>query len=260
MKHFIFYITITFVIMNCTGKDSNALTEIIYKDNKQILKGYAAQPSIPNKNKVGILILPAWMGIDEHAKETAVQLSKLGYYVFIADIYGEGNYPKNTNDAGKISTYYKKNTDAYRNRIQLALAQLLINGANAKNIAVIGYCFGGTGALEAARANMPVNGVVSFHGDLARDTTKKIQNILPKILVCHGADEIFVPEEEATAFRDEMRKSKADWQMIYYGNAVHAFTDKNAGNNNATGAAYNKKAANRSWQAMMDFFTAIFSK
>jgi dienelactone hydrolase len=82
-------------------------------------------------------------GIDTHAKQSAEKLSKMGYYAFVADIYGEGNYPKNTQEAGKQAGYYKNNVGDYQRRIQLALDQLVKSGANPDNI-VIGYCFGGT--------------------------------------------------------------------------------------------------------------------
>lgn len=36
--------------------------------------------------------------------------------------------------------------------------------------------------------------------------------------------------------------------------AVHGFTNPNAGNNTASGYAYNAEADHRSWQAMQDFF------
>jgi len=55
-----------------------------------------------------------------------------------------------------------------------------------------------------------------------------------------------------------MRKAGADWQLIAYGNAVHAFTQKMAGDDNSKGAAYNKKADERSWKAMQQFFAEIF--
>ena len=54
-----------------------------------------------------------------------------------------------------------------------------------------------------------------------------------------------------------MRDAKADWQMIYYANAVHSFTDPNAGNNNAKGAAYNEKAAQRSWEHLLVFLKEV---
>ncbi len=233
------------------------LKPVDYADGEQKLSGFASKEKVPLKSKAGVLILPAWMGIDDHAKETATDLSKLGYQTFVADIYGVGNKPTNYTEAGQKAGYYKKNIGEYQKRIQLALDQLIKQGANPDKIVVIGYCFGGTGAIEAARTNMKIKGIVSFHGGLSRDETRTIETIAPKILVCHGADDPYESEAEIKAFQNEMRTSKADWEMIYYANAVHSFTDKNAGNDNSKGAAYNEKAEKRSWKAMLQFLKEV---
>lgn len=235
------------------------LTSVAYQDGNQKLNGFVSKPQNSTQNKAGILVLPAWMGIDAHAKETAENLSKLGYYAFVADIYGEGNYPKSMADAGKMAGMYKKDYKAYQHRIELAMQQLIKAGADPNRLAAIGFCFGGTGVLEMARANFPVRGVVSFHGGLGKDASRPINPITPKVLVCHGADDPNEPQAEVLAFQQEMRDSKADWQMIYYGNAVHSFTDPNAGNDNSKGAAYNEKAAKRSWEHMKLFLNELFS-
>jgi dienelactone hydrolase len=253
-----FVLASIFSIMLFNSIAQSTLKPVTYSDGTQKLNGLSIAPKLQTKKKAGVLILPAWKGIDAHAKESAEQLAKLGYFVFIADIYGEGNYPKNNEEAGEKAGYYKSHIDEYRKRIQLALEQLTKSGADANNIVVIGYCFGGTGALEAARNNMKVKGIVSFHGGLSRDTSKNITTILPKVLVCHGADDFFISQDEIISFQQEMRDSKADWQMIYYANAVHAFTDKSVGNDNTKGVAYNEKAAKRSWKAMLDFFNEMF--
>ncbi|MBP6586188.1 MAG: dienelactone hydrolase family protein, partial [Flavobacterium sp.] len=104
------------------------LTSKTYKDGEQVLKGFAGVPKKPLSNKPGILILPAWMGIDEHSKEVAQNLNNQGYYSFIADIYGEGNYPTTTKEAGQLAGYYKNNVTDYQRRIQLALDQLIASG------------------------------------------------------------------------------------------------------------------------------------
>lgn len=65
------------------------------------------------------------------------------------------------------------------------------------------------------------------------------------------------PKTEIENFQNEMRTAKADWEMIYYANAVHSFTDKNAGNDNSKGAAYNEKAEKRSWKAMLTFLKEV---
>jgi dienelactone hydrolase len=248
---------ILFAIM--TFLTSNAqLKTVSYTDENQKLEGFLAIPEKQNKDKSGVLILPAWMGIDNNAKENATELAKLGYQTFVADIYGTDKRPTSPKEAGTIAGSFKKSIKLYQKRIQLALDQLLKSGVNPNKIAVIGYCFGGTGAIEAARSNMKVNGIVSFHGGLGRDATRAIEPINPKVLVLHGADDFYVPETDIKAFQDEMRTAKADWQMVYYANAVHAFTHKDAGNDNSKGAAYNEKAAKRSWIAMLNFFDEIF--
>jgi dienelactone hydrolase len=248
------------VILSYSSVSFAQLKSVKYKDGTQVLNGFGIQPSKKSLQKPGILILPAWMGIDKLSKDTAENLAKMGYYAFVADIYGEGNYPKDYNEAGKNAGFYKTNFADYQKRISLALEQLIRSGANPDNIVVIGYCFGGTGALEAARGHLNVKGVVSFHGGLGKDATRPTEPITAKVLVCHGADDPYESKEEITAFQQEMRDTKADWQMIYYANAVHSFTNPESGNDNSKGAAYNEKAAKRSWEHLKLFLNEVLKK
>ena len=244
-----------FVLMISNAFAQSAAVE--YKDGEQVLSGIAVNPQKALKNKAGVLILPAWMGITGHEKETASRLANMGYYTFVADIYGEGNYPSDMNGAAAQSSFYKKNFEQYQNRIRLALEELIKSGANPDKIVVIGYCFGGTGAIETFRGNLPVKGVVSFHGGLGKVGDRVTKNSVTKVLVCHGADDPYESQEEIKAFQNEMREAKADWQMIYYANAVHSFTNPEAGNDNSKGAAYNEKADKRSWEHLLVFLKEI---
>ena len=236
------------------------LKTVKYTDGNQVLNGLSIKAAKKSSQNPGILLLPAWLGIDNASKQIAENLSKLGYTVFIADIYGEGNYPTNTSEAGKQAGFYKKNYEAYQKRIQLALDELIKLGASSDNIVAIGYCFGGTGVLEAARGHLNLKGVVSFHGGLGKDAARLAENITTKVLVCHGADDPFVSKEEITAFQQEMRDTKADWQMIYYANAVHSFTNPESGNDNSKGAAYNPVAAKRSFEHLQLFLSEVLKK
>jgi dienelactone hydrolase len=257
MKKSIFLILAISLYFNTMNAQLKAVK---YNDGDQVLNGLSIKSAKKSSQNPGILLLPAWLGIDNASKEIAENLSKLGYTVFIADIYGEGNYPKNTSEAGKQAGFYKKNYEAYQKRIQLALDQLIKSGANAENIVAIGYCFGGTGVLEVARGKLNVKGVVSFHGGLGKDAARPSETITAKVLACHGADDPFVSKEEITAFQQEMRDSKADWQMIYYANSVHSFTNPEAGNDNSKGAAYNAVAARRSFEHLLLFLNEVLKK
>lgn len=254
IKHFLL------LLLLYSGFSFAQLKPVQYKDENQILNGFKIAPAKKSAEKPGILILPAWKGIDKISKETADKLSNMGYYAFIADIYGEGNYPKNIEEAGKNAGFYKKNIEAYQKRISLALQQLIAAGANADNIVIIGYCFGGAGALEAGRGHLNVKGVVSFHGGLGKEESRPTEPITTKILVCHGADDPYESTDEILKFQKEMRDSKADWQMIYYANAVHSFTNPEAGNDNSKGAAYNEKADKRSFEHLKLFLNEVLKK
>lgn len=257
MKNSAFLLFATILFSNGINAQLKAVK---YTDGSQALSGLFVKSAKKNTQNPGILLIPAWLGIDKASKDIAENLSKLGYNVFIADIYGEGNKPANTSEAAKQSSYYKNNFEVYQKRINAALLELIKSGADADNIVAIGYCFGGTGVLEAARGHLNLKGVVSFHGSLARDASRKIEPITTKVLICHGADDPYESKEEITAFQQEMRDSKADWQMIYYANAVHSFTNPEAGNDNSKGAAYNAVAAKRSFEHLQLFLNEVLKK
>lgn len=216
-----------------------------YQDGDQKLNGLFYSSG---KSKKGVLILPAWKGIDDEAKTAALNLQKEGYNVFIADIYGEGNYPKDNTGAAKIAGYYKENYQAYQQRIQLALQQLRKSGVNISEIVVIGYCFGGTGALEAARANLEIKGVVSIHGGLTKSRTDGL--IHPKVLILHGAEDKSATEAQVEALRQELTTAKADWQLIYFAGCGHTWTDPKS-------TEYNALMAQRAWDQVLLFLKEV---
>jgi dienelactone hydrolase len=232
---------------------------LAYQEGATKLSGYLSRPEKVAGKVPGVVVIHQWMGLTDHERQVSDDLAKLGYVALAADIYGDGVRPKGTGEAGKLAGSYKGDRALYRRRIQAAIDTLKAQaGVDGSKLAVIGFCFGGTGALEAARGGLPVQGVVSFHGGLDVPAGFAPGPVSAKVLVCHGADDPFVPAKDVAAFQDEMRASKADYTFIAYAGAVHAFTQKEAGNDNSKGAAYNEAAHRRSWQHMKDFFKEIF--
>ena len=232
---------------------------LAYADGPAKLAGYLSRPAATKGKAPGVVVIHQWMGLTDHERKVSDDLAKLGYVALAADIYGEGVRPATTAEAGRLAGRYKGDRALYRRRIAAALEALKAQaGVDGSRVAVIGFCFGGTGALEAARAGLPVRGVVSFHGGLDAPGDFKPGPISAKVLVCHGADDPFVPPKEVAAFQEEMRASKADYVFAAYAGAVHAFTQRGAGSDPTKGAAYQEAAHRRSWQHMRDLFQEIF--
>lgn len=224
------------------------LKSVKYADGAQELNGLVT--SNAGKNLPGVLILPAWMGIDDEAKTAALELEKQGYIAFVADIYGKGNIPTDFASASKIAGQFKTDYALYQKRISLALEQLKKAGAQSSKLAVIGYCFGGTGALETARAGFDVNGVVSIHGGLGKAADRPNGAIKTKVLVENPAEDKGVTKEVYDLLVQEMKDGKADWQIITYANCGHTFT-------NPTSKEYNEVMARRAWNHTLMFLAEV---
>lgn len=224
------------------------LKPVAYNDGNQRLNGMIT--SNTGQKLPGVLILPAWQGVDNEAKNAALALAAQGYVAFIADIYGEGNVPADFASAGKMASAYKQDYKAYQHRIKLALDEMRNQGVPSDKIAVIGYCFGGTGALEAARAGFSVQGVVSIHGGLSKDANRPNIEFKTKILVEHPAEDKSVSQQDYDNFIKEMREGNADWQIIVYANCGHTFTNPESGE-------YNELMANRAWKHTLLFLEEV---
>ncbi|RFS26645.1 dienelactone hydrolase family protein [Chitinophaga silvatica] len=241
MRKLILLMAIIGIVMTVNAQ---SLKPVAYSDASQKLNGLVT--SNAGKKLPGVLILPAWKGIDDEAKDAAMALAKQGYIAFIADIYGEGSIPADNAAAAKMSSSYKKDYVAYQKRIELALEQLKKAGANPGKIAVIGYCFGGTGALEAARGNLPVKGVVSIHGGLGKDSSRANKPLPVKILIENPAEDKGVTPQVMNELIAEMNEGKADWQIITYAYSKHTFTDPKSQD-------YNEIMAKRAWEHTLMF-------
>ncbi len=233
---------------------------IAYRQDDAILEGYAAHPGGTAK-RPGVLVVPAWNGVNDYARKRAEMIAGMGYVALVADVYGKGIRPQSFEDAAKEAGKYRADRPLLRARVAAGLKALReLPGVDAARLAAIGYCFGGQAVLELARSGADILGVVSFHGALDTPTPGDAKNIKGKVLALHGADDPYVPAEVVQAFEQEMRQGGVDWQLVAYGGAVHSFTDWDAGSDISRGFAYDAKADRRSWAAMQGFFDEIFAE
>lgn len=231
--------------------------KVDYKHEDAILQGYLAYDDSIQRKRPGVLVVHCFRGLRDFVKERAEQLANLGYIAFALDMYGL--IPENDQEAFALAKTFGDDRPLTRSRANAGL-EILKNHrlTDAKRVGAMGYCFGGGVVLELARSGAEIGGVVGFHANLNTPNREDAKNIKGKVLILHGADDPLVPDDQVLAFQDEMRKAKVDWQMVFYGGAVHGFTMPESGTDPSKPVAYDEKADRRSWEAMKAFFREVF--
>jgi dienelactone hydrolase len=259
MKTFLLFLLAAVVV--CSASAEVKMEKVTYKQGDTVLEGFLVYDSAVKGTRPGVVLVHDWMGVGEYVQMRARQVAEMGYVAFVADIYGKGVRPANTQEASTQAGIYRGDRPLLRARARAAFDQLAANPlVDAKHIAAIGYCFGGGTVLELARSGAPLAGVISFHGNLDTPHPEDAKQIKGKVLVLHGADDPYVPAAAVEAFQKEMKDAHVDYEFTAYGGAVHAFTQKAAGDDPSKGAAYNASADARSFARMKSFFKELFGK
>ncbi len=232
--------------------------DVEYSTPDSTMEGYIAYDNAKKSPQPAIIIVHDWMGLADFQKHKADELAKQGYVTFAIDIYGKDVRPKNADEAKVLATKYKSDRALLRSHIVAAYNKLIaMKRVDPNKIVVMGYCFGGTAALELARSGVPLAGTVTFHGGLSNPTPEDAKNIHGAVLVLHGADDPFVPPAEVEAFKKEMNDAGINYTFIAYAGAVHAFAIPSAGDDPSKGMAYNASADKASWAEFEKFLKKI---
>jgi dienelactone hydrolase len=234
-------------------------TTLDYRDGAVDLRGVLLSDELRTGRRPGVVLFPDARGIGAHAVECAARLAALGFVVLVADLYGGATTARDIPQARELMGGLRSDLGRWRARAEAArhaLAQQ--NDVDAERMAAIGYCFGGTTALELGRSGAALNAIVSFHGGLASARPDDARNIRAKVLVCHGAADTLVPMTQLAAFEEEMGRTDVDWQVQVYGGAGHGFTNPEADGAGVPELAYHAAADKRSWRAMLRLFDEVF--
>jgi len=258
MKHAL--LVLSLLVLATAARAALVGKPVDYTHDGVALQGYLVFDDAVKGKRPGVLVVHEWWGLNEYAKKRADDLARMGYVAFAADMYGKGVVTTDGKKASELAGPFY-GTPLMRTRARAGYDVLVKNDlVDPARTAAIGFCFGGTTALELAYGGAPLAAAVSFHGSLPAPKPEDYPNIKASILVCHGADDTFVKPEAIAAFEKAMRDARTDWMMTSYGGAVHAFTNPDAGTFGIEGIAYNEKAALRSWSQMKTFFDEIFAR
>jgi len=224
---------------------------IDYQQGGSAFEGYLAYDDAIAGKRPGVLLLHRRDGMSEFTRGNTEMIAKLGYVVFAADIFGKSIRPTEVKEMQAQSALYNKDRTLMRAHAQAGFDVLRGNPmVDAARLALVGYCFGGTVAVELAETGAPILGTVTIHGSFRSFTPGAAKNIHGRFLILHDAEDPIAPLEEVNALIKEFRAAKLDWQLELYSGTEHGFsTPKNA----------TEERANRlSVAAMTRFFSEIF--
>jgi len=216
--------------MTATANAAIKEEPVTYRDGTATMKGFIVYDDAVQGKRPGIIMVHEWWGVTKHVHNEALKFAQQGYTAFIADMYGDGKIADNPNDAGALATLVMNDPKVMEARFNAAQAQLSKHpSVNPTRIGAVGYCFGGAVVLNMARAGADLAAVAGFHATLGLNTPAPAPGaVKAKILVLNGADDPFVKREEYEALKKDFDAAKAEYRIIEYPGAVHAFTNPEA--------------------------------
>lgn len=237
--------------------------QVSYQSNGVSLQGYIAYQQEGIEAKPAILVVHEWWGHNDYARRRAEMLAELGYVAFALDMYGDGKVASHPEDAKKFMQEAMSDQIAFKNRFLSALDYVRQQeNVDPSNIAAIGYCFGGAVVLNMARMGVELKGVASFHGSLATKMPAEKGQVSSQVLVFHGGNDAFVPEQQLEDFRAEMLSADVEHEIIVYEAVDHSFTNPDAdmfAEKYSMPLSYDEEADADSWAKLQIFFQRIFN-
>lgn len=210
-----------------------------------------------------VLLLHDAFGLGDDTVAQARRYAELGYAVFAADVWGDRHTPAGGPDIGPLIGAMASDRTEWMARVEAARAAAGEQPEiDPDRIVVLGYCFGGAGALEYVRTGGSVIGAVSIHGGL--DLLDRDWSGTPtsgiEVLVCTGDSDPMATAEQRQALQEDLTAAGIDWQIDLYSGAKHAFTNpKSDLPGMPPGVGYSARAAERSWRSSVGYLADRFA-
>ncbi len=222
---------------------------VTYTVDNQIYEGYYAKAD--KANAPFILLIHDWDGLTDYERKRADMLANEGYNVLAADMFGQGIRPTTIADNKRLTAALYDDRSKMRRLLQGALNAGQAQGNDARTGITMGYCFGGTVALELARSGFPQKAFVPFHGAFDTPTGQSYDKTTGEILVFHGSADKSISLESFATLGKTLEAAKVPHEMVTYSGAPHAFSVFGSG-------SYDARADERSWKRYLEFLAEAY--
>ena len=225
---------------------------------------YLAEPE--GQAKAAVIVIEEIWGLTDHIKDICDRVAAEGYLVASPNLLAETNIEEMVSDELAESLFDPQRRSAVQPQLRAIMAPIqapdFAQGATAKlqatydylaaklgdNIAVIGFCFGGTYTFQLAMTEPKLKAAIPFYGH-AEFNVEQLSGIKCPVLAFYGER-----DEHLTAqlpeLKENMATAKVDFRPVVYPECGHAFF------NDTNKFAYNAVAAKDAWQKTLEFLKA----
>ncbi len=239
MKHFCAVLLVVLASFSALAGGTN----VSYEVGGKTFEGYYVSPS-PDAPLV--LMVHDWDGVTDYEVKRATMLAQHGYAVFALDMFGKGVRPTEIAEKRKLTGALYADRARMMELFRAGLREAGKQGARLENAVAMGYCFGGTVILEAARSGADLKGFAGFHAGLSIPEGQDFSKTKGKVILFHGTADTAVSMDEFAKVGVALESSGIPHEMITYGGAPHAFSVFGS-------ERYRKEADVQSWSRFLKF-------
>lgn len=210
----------------------------------ELVYGHFVFPSDMVEPLPALIVIHEWWGLNEGLRAMADRLAGEGYIVLAVDLFGgkTAQYPP---DARTLMLEVVENPQPANENLRQAY-QFVHDTAGAPRIGVLGWCFGGGWALNAAML-LPeeIDATVIYYGQVTADQEKLAPIDMP-ILGLFAEKDRGIPLDDVREFEQALNALGKNHEIIVYPDVGHAFA-------NPSGNNYDPQAAQMAWEKTLAF-------
>jgi carboxymethylenebutenolidase len=209
---------------------------------------YQTKPKAAGKYPA-VIVVHENRGINDHVRDVARRIAKEGYVALVPDYLSRGGGTDKVNPKGEGLSNMRElaPTNVTAQDTGGAVAYLkTLSDVRGDRIGIVGFCWGGEQAFNAATQVRGLRAVVVYYGRTP-NPADQVGKIEAPVLAHYGSEDKGitggVPATEAA-----MKKYNKPYSYTIYPGAGHAF------NNDTEPSRYNAPAAKEAWAKTVEFF------
>ncbi|HEY4029552.1 MAG TPA: dienelactone hydrolase family protein [Caulobacteraceae bacterium] len=216
-----------------------------------VIPAYRARPH-NGKDAPVVLVIHEIFGVHEHIKDLCRRLAHAGYYAIAPDLYARvGDATKVSDIPTLMSTIVGKTSDAQvRGDLDAAVAFAVSEKADAKRLAVTGFCWGGRQTWLYTEATPGVRAAAAWYGPLKGDNSPvdAAAKVKGRVIGFYGGKDTGITAADVASMRKALADSgDKESRIIVYPDAPHGF-------NADYRPSYVAADAKEAWQNMLAWF------